>query len=209
MNYQGKKVTVIGLARSGVAAALLLKKQGAIVFGSDAGKPDAAFLSQLKTNNIDFETTAHSERAYDADLFVVSPGVPMKAPILLEAKKRGIKVIGELELASGLTPADIVAVTGSNGKSTTVSLLGEIFKTASFKSRVGGNIGMALSNEIEGLSSGDVLVAEVSSFQLDTVIDFHPKAAAILNLTPDHLDSYPNADAYYMSKLSITANQTE
>jgi UDP-N-acetylmuramoylalanine--D-glutamate ligase len=208
MEYKGKKITVVGLARSGVAAALLLKKQGAIVFGSDAGKPDEAFLTQLIINNVEFETGYHSAKAYDADMFVVSPGVPLKAPIIVDAKRRGIIVIGELELASALTLADIVAVTGSNGKSTTVSLLGELFKTASFKSRVCGNIGLPLSNEIEGLGAGDVLIAEVSSFQLDSTLDFHPRTAAILNLTPDHLDSYPDVNAYYDSKLRITKNQS-
>lgn len=208
MIYKGKRITIIGLARSGTSAALLLTKEGASVFGSDIGVPAPTFINQLKQNNIDFEINGHTDRVFNSDIMVVSPGVPLKSAIITEAVEKGIKIIGELELASSLTAADLIAVTGSNGKSTTVSLLGKIFKeAASIKSRIGGNIGYPLSAEIKGLDRGDVLIAEVSSFQLDAIETFRPKSAVILNLTPDHLDIYDSVNDYYNSKLNITINQ--
>ncbi|OGJ97118.1 MAG: UDP-N-acetylmuramoylalanine--D-glutamate ligase, partial [Candidatus Raymondbacteria bacterium RifOxyC12_full_50_8] len=208
IEFKNKKVTVLGLARSGVAAALVLKQEGARVFGSDAKSPDPVVVKPLEQLNIDFETNGHSERVFDADLVVLSPGIPLQSPVVLDLKKRGVDIISEIELAYQLTEADIVAITGSNGKSTTTALAGEIFKRAPFRSRVGGNIGDALCGQVAGLGKGDVLIAEVSSFQLDTIKEFRPRAAAILNLTPDHLDRYPSADAYYLSKIGITKNQT-
>lgn len=208
-NFLKKKVTVIGLARSGVGAALALKGAGAAVFGSDAGSPESERLLPLAKAGIPIEVGGHSARIYDADLFVVSPGVPLAVPALQSARSRNIPIIGEVELAYLLTRADIVAVTGSNGKSTTTALAGALFAHGPFRSRMGGNIGEALTAQLEGLGAGDVLVAELSSFQLDAIDRFRPRAAAILNLTPDHLDRYPSADHYYASKLGVTRNQIE
>ena len=200
-------MTVLGLARSGVAAALSLQNSGARVFGSDAGTPAREKLAELEAAAIPYEIGGHTGRMYEADLFVVSPGVPLFAPAVRGAVERGIEVIGEVELAYRLTEADIVAVTGSNGKSTTTTLLGELFKRAPMKSRVGGNIGVALTSQCDALKKGEVLVAEVSSFQLDAAVRFTPRVAIILNLTPDHMNHYRNIEDYYNSKLSIAKNQ--
>ena len=207
-DFKGKNVTVIGLARSGVSAALALKSQGANVFGTDAGKPDAEKVCPMEEAGIVFETGGHTPRAFEADLAILSPGVPVTSKIVMEMRQKKIRVISEIELAYLLTDADIIGITGSNGKSTTTALLGELLKSGKFQLRVGGNIGDALSGELSGMNKGDVFVAEISSFQLDTAEKFRPNAAAILNLTPDHLDRYPSADDYYASKISITKNQT-
>jgi UDP-N-acetylmuramoylalanine--D-glutamate ligase len=207
MNFKDKKVTVVGLARSGLSAALVLKQAGARVFGTDSGTPDHAVLEHLQHAGVALETGGHTDRALDADVFVLSPGVPLKAPVVQKAQKRGIPILGELELAAMNTQAEIVAVTGSNGKSTTVSLMGEMFRHGPFRSAVGGNIGDALSGKCRGLGQGDVLIAEVSSFQLDTAVRFKPATAVVLNLTPDHLDRYDSPDEYYASKMSIAQNQ--
>ncbi len=206
-DFRNKSVTIIGLARSGVAAALAVKECGAKVFGSDNGRPSENRLAPLSDAKVEFETGGHTEKALRADIIVVSPGVPLNSAILTDAKKKGIRIIGEMELAYLMTAADIIGITGSNGKSTTTALLGELLKNGPFKTRVGGNIGDALTGELVGMVKGDVLVAEISSFQLDSTKDFRPKAAVILNLTPDHLDRYNTADDYYMSKMSITKNQ--
>jgi UDP-N-acetylmuramoylalanine--D-glutamate ligase len=207
MDFKGNKVSVIGLARSGLSAALVLKERGAAVFGSDNGQPDPSGLTALKEAGIPFETGTHSDRIYDADFIVLSPGVPVNIKPVRIARARRLRVISEIELAFLITGADIVAVTGSNGKSTTVVLLGKLLEHGSFKSAVGGNIGEALSAKCAGLDKGDVLVAEVSSFQLDAIEKFRPKVAVLLNLTPDHLDRYASEEEYYASKLSITLNQ--
>ncbi|MFH0919925.1 MAG: UDP-N-acetylmuramoyl-L-alanine--D-glutamate ligase [Fibrobacterota bacterium] len=205
--FKGKKFTVIGLARSGVAAAKLLKESGAAVFGSDSGEPDPKYLAELTGAGIPYEVKGHGPRALDASVLVLSPGVPLMAPVLQDAKKRNIPVWSEIELAFRCTDADIVGITGSNGKTTTTALAGALLKPGPFQVRVGGNIGTALSGLVTGMEKGDVLVAELSSFQLDTLHAFRPRAAAVLNLTPDHIDRYPSEDAYYAAKLRITQNQ--
>jgi len=206
--YSGKRITIIGLARSGLSAALVLKAQGAVVFGSDRAIPSNETQKAFETVGLPIEVGGHTDRVFDADLMVLSPGVPVTSAVVVKAKSRGIPVLSEIEIAYHLTDADIVGITGSNGKSTTTALLGELFKKLPVRSAVGGNIGDALTGKVEGLHHGDVLVAEISSFQLDSIEQFRPRAALILNLTPDHLDRYESADHYYESKLSITRNQT-
>lgn len=206
-DFKNTRVSVVGLARSGIAAACALQQAGALVFGSDKGNTPEERLKPLVDARISFETGGHSDRVLEADLLVISPGVPMISDIIVSARKKDIPVISEIELAYLMTDADIIGITGSNGKSTTTALLGELMKHAPFKTRVGGNIGEALSGELDGMGRGDALIAEISSFQLDSVQTFRPNAAAILNLTPDHLDRYPTADDYYASKIGITRNQ--
>lgn len=208
MEFKGKKISVIGLARSGLSSLDALKGLGGAVFGSDAGKTDPAVVAELERKGIAFETGGHTDRIFDADLLLISPGVPMDSFAVAGARKRKITVIGEMELAFHLTKADIVAVTGSNGKSTTVTLVYELLKQGDAPCLLGGNIGTALTGMSASLGKGGVLVAEVSSFQLDSIAEFRPCAAAVLNLTPNHLDRYPSEDDYYLSKLGITRNQT-
>lgn len=209
---QNSKVSVIGAARSGIAAAKLLKLQGAQVFVSDkeAAEKLTSHISHLKAVGIEFELGGHTNRVYDCSLMVISPGVPSDAPVVLEAKRRGIKVVSEIEVASWFCAAPILAVTGTNGKTTTVTLLGRIFEHAKKKSIVAGNIGTAFSNFVLGMDQTAVAILEVSSFQLDHIESFHPKVSVLLNITPDHLDRYGQSfDKYIASKYRIFENQTK
>jgi UDP-N-acetylmuramoylalanine--D-glutamate ligase len=211
-NVRNRKVAILGAARSGLAAARLLKSQGAQVFVSDKDsegklKPQ---ISSLKSAGIPFEVGGHTDRVYDCSLMVISPGVPSDAPVVVEAHRRGIDAVSELELASWFCKAPILAVTGSNGKTTTTTLLGRIFEHAKKKCVVAGNIGSAFSNFVLDLDQTSVAVVEVSSFQLDHIQSFHPKAAVILNITPDHLDRYGKSfDNYIASKCRVFENQTK
>lgn len=205
------KVSVIGAARSGVAAAKLLQQNGATVFVSDREHEAklAPHLPQLRAAGIAYELGGHTDRVYDCSLMVISPGVPSTAPVVLEAQRRGIKVVSELELASWFCKAPIVAITGSNGKTTTTTLLGRILFDAKKKHVVAGNIGTAFSAVVLELAETDVAVLEVSSFQLDHCETFRPKIAVILNITPDHMDRYGNSmERYAASKARIFMNQT-
>ncbi len=206
-----KKVSVIGAARSGIGVSRLLKQNGARVFVSDRG--DAAKLNksiaELQKENIPYEAGNHTERVFDCSLMVLSPGVPSNTPVVLEAKKRGIDVVSELEVASWFCKAPIVAITGSNGKTTTTTLLGRIFSDAKKKHAVAGNIGEAFSNAVLALAETDVAVLEVSSFQLDGIESFHPRVSVILNITRNHMDRYENSmEKYADSKARIFMNQT-
>jgi UDP-N-acetylmuramoylalanine--D-glutamate ligase len=207
---KGKKVSVIGAARSGVAVAKLLKEQGAIVFVSDNAPSEKlqTQISQLRDLSIEFETSKHSQRVFDASLLVISPGVPSSSPIIAEAEQKGIQVISELELASWFCSSPIVAVTGSNGKTTTTTLIGRMFSDARKKHFVAGNIGTAFSSVVTDLDKTSIAVLEVSSFQLDHIESFCPKVSVLLNITPDHLDRYENSfEKYIASKCRIFENQ--
>jgi UDP-N-acetylmuramoylalanine--D-glutamate ligase len=206
-----KQISVIGAARSGIGVSRLLKQNGARVFVSDRG--DAAKLNksiaELQKENIPYEAGNHSERVFDCSLMVLSPGVPSNTPVVLEAKKRGIDVVSELEVASWFCKSPIVAITGSNGKTTTTTLLGRIFSDAKKKHAVAGNIGEAFSNAVLALAETDVAVLEVSSFQLDGIESFHPRVSVILNITRNHMDRYENSmEKYADSKARIFMNQT-
>jgi UDP-N-acetylmuramoylalanine--D-glutamate ligase len=210
-NLHHTKVSVIGAARSGVGAALLLQTQGAKVFVSDIqpGENLTQSLLELERHAIPFEVGGHTERVYDCSLMVLSPGVPDNAPVVQEALRRGIDVVSELEVASWYCPGRIVAITGTNGKTTTTTLVGRILDDAKKKHVVAGNIGQAFSNVVSELDQTSVAVLEVSSFQLDHCISFHPSVAVILNITSDHLDRYDNSmDRYAASKARIFMNQT-
>ncbi|CUS91358.1 UDP-N-acetylmuramoylalanine--D-glutamate ligase [Candidatus Kryptonium thompsonii] len=213
-NIEGKKVTVIGGARSGLAVARLLKKMGADVFISDMKKPEEIKYvkftpEELNSAGIKYEFGEHSEKVYDCDFMVISPGVPSNAPVVQKAMELGIKVWSEIEVASWFCKAPIIAVTGTNGKTTTTSLIGHIFKTAGFKTIVAGNIGAPFSDFVLDADEGSIVVLEVSSFQLDHIENFKPKVAVLLNITPDHLDRYDSFGDYILSKFRIFKNQKE
>ena len=205
-----KKVSVIGAARSGVAVAMLLKSQGANVFVSDSAVADKlqSSISNLQSEKIEYEVGRHSDRVYECELMVISPGVPSNAPVVLEAQKRNIKVVSELEVGSWFCRAPIVAITGSNGKTTTTTLTGRILSDAAKKHVVAGNIGTAFSSVVLELAETDIAVLEVSSFQLDHIDKFRPKISVLLNITPDHMDRYDHSmEKYAASKARVFKNQ--
>lgn len=210
VELHNKRVLVVGLGKSGVASALFLKARGAIVTVSDSKPKDqlSKEIPVLLDNGIAVETGGHGERTFrDQDLIVVSPGVPVDTPALEQARALGMTVIGEIELAARFLPARIVAITGSNGKTTTTTLIGEILHTAGMRTLVGGNIGtpaISLANES---TPETAIVLEVSSFQLETIETFRPRVALILNITPDHLDRHGTFAAYAEAKAKIFQNQ--
>ena len=197
--WAGKKVLIVGMARSGVAAAQLLCREGAQVTVNDL-KPREAFGDSLDALNDLPVTFRLGEDGIDAlkgkDVLLISPGVPIDAPIVKAAKERGIPVTGEMEMASQLCKGTLLAVTGTNGKTTTVSLLGAIFEAAGKVAHVCGNIGYPLSAAALKSRFDDVVVAEVSSFQLETTETFHPLTAAVLNVTEDHLNRHGTMEVY-------------
>jgi UDP-N-acetylmuramoylalanine--D-glutamate ligase len=211
-NIKGKKVSVIGGARSGLAVAKLLKKLGADVFISDMKKIEEIKYVKFTTQELDslgikYEFGGHSDRVFDCDFIVISPGVPSNADVVVKAKNMGIKVLSEIEVASWFCKAPIVAVTGTNGKTTTTSLIGFIFRNAGFRTVVAGNIGSPFSDIVFDADEKSVVVLEVSSFQLDHIETFKPRVAVLLNITPDHLDRYASFGDYILSKFRIFKNQ--
>ncbi len=212
MNLTGKKITVVGAKRSGVGAAKLIVRLGGKPFVTDSssGKALGEFVEILESNKIEFETGKHSDKAYDCDLMVVSPGVSSDAEIIKNAKEKKIKIIGELELAASVCRGNIIAITGTNGKTTTTSLCGHLFNVCGKKTYVAGNIGFAFSEIAPDVKEDEFVALEVSSFQLDLIENFKPKIAMILNITPDHLNRYENKiENYIQSKLRIFENQDE
>ncbi|MBW2028462.1 MAG: UDP-N-acetylmuramoyl-L-alanine--D-glutamate ligase [Deltaproteobacteria bacterium] len=211
MDFVGKKIIVVGLGKSGSSVSRWLAERGASVKVSEVrhlSELDRELVRDLAALGVELETGSHREETFlGADLIIVSPGVPPDLGPLRLARGRGIPVICEMGLAATLIDIPIVAITGTNGKSTTTSLIGSIFREAGISVFVGGNIGTPL---IECLSEGkgaDYAVIEVSSFQLDTMDDFAPHVSILLNITPDHLDRYRDFDAYVRSKLKICKNQ--
>lgn len=206
MNVKDQRVLVVGLGKSGLAAARLLHSKGARVTVSDA-KAQAELgqeISTLLDMGVVIETGAHGERTFrEQDLIVVSPGVPVDAPQLQQARTLGIPVIGEVELACRYLKGKVIGITGSNGKTTTTTLVGEILKANGFKTQVGGNIGTPVTAMVEGSDEQTWSVLEISSFQLETVETFAPYIAAILNITPDHLDRHGDFATYAAMKARI------
>jgi UDP-N-acetylmuramoylalanine--D-glutamate ligase len=210
MELNGKRVLVVGLGKSGVASALFLKKRGAKVSVSDTKSGDELRneIPVLLDHGIAVETGGHGERTFRGqDLIVVSPGIPVDAPPLVQARALGENVIGEIELAAQFLPGPMVGITGSNGKTTTTSLTGEIMTTAGFPTLVGGNIGTPAISLAERATPQTVIVLEVSSFQLETIQTFCPKIAVVLNVTPDHLDRHRTFEAYVAAKARLFENQ--
>lgn len=203
---EGKYIVIIGAARSGVAAAKLLKEHGADVFVSDAGSVSETAKQQLYEAGISFEEGGHSEKARSGDLVVLSPGVPTESEIVQLYLNNGKSVYSEIEAASWFTDNKLVAITGSNGKTTVTSWLNHVWKTAGKEHTLAGNIGFAFS-DFAGKAKGEVIL-EVSSFQLDHIHNFKPSVSVILNITPDHLDRYGGKlENYAASKFRITENQ--
>jgi UDP-N-acetylmuramoylalanine--D-glutamate ligase len=211
LELKGKKVLVVGLGKSGLSAALFLRKRGAQVTVSDMRSAAALAkeIPALLDNGIMVESGGHGLLTFRRqDLIVVSPGVPMDTPELVQVKAFGLKIIGELELAAQFLKGNILAITGSNGKTTTTSLVGEILAASGVQTQVGGNIGIPVVDLIEKSSADGWSVLEVSSFQLESTNLFHPKIAVILNITPDHLDRHRTFENYAMAKEKIFSAQT-
>jgi UDP-N-acetylmuramoylalanine--D-glutamate ligase len=210
MELKDKRVLVVGLGKSGVASALFLKAHGARVTVSDTKSGDELRneIPVLLDHGITVETGGHGERTFRGqDLIVVSPGVPVDAPLLAQARAMGEAVIGEIELAAQFLPGPLVAITGSNGKTTTTTLTGEILTAGGLPTLVGGNIGTPAISLAEHAKRETVTVLEVSSFQLETIQTFRPKVAVVLNVTPDHLDRHQTFEAYVDAKARIFENQ--
>jgi len=206
---RNKKITVIGAARSGIAAARLLRAHAAHVFISDE-KPLSAMgnaAALMDEYEIPYEFGKHTGKALECDAIVLSPGVPGNIPIIKLAREKGKKIYSEIEVAYQYCKAPVVAITGSNGKTTTTTLTGEIFKKAGVKTFVAGNIGVPFSDVAELADEKSVVVLEVSSFQLEHIDEFRPKVSVLLNLSPDHLDRYSSYEEYVQAKFRIVENQ--
>jgi UDP-N-acetylmuramoylalanine--D-glutamate ligase len=212
MELYQKNILIVGLGVSGVSAARFAKNKGGTVTVTDIAKEDAltAYLPEIREMGVKTELGQHHIKTFEkADLIIVSPGVPHTILPLKQAGEKGIPILGELELASRYIREPIVAVSGTNGKTTTTRLLGRMLENSGFEVFVGGNIGNPLVDYAAGGKTADIVVAEVSSFQLDTIDSFRPKVSVLLNISEDHLDRYLNFESYVRSKGRIFKNQTE
>src|SRR5437660_2789622 len=210
MNVAGKKVLVLGAARSGIACAKFLAGRGATVGLNDSKSIEnwSAEALALKSDGIGcLPGEAPSWLLDQVDLVVISPGVPATAIPIRYAERGGAEVIGEVELASRYLKGRIVGITGTNGKTTTTSLIGELLKTAGIPTQVGGNIGTPLISLVESSREDGWTVVELSSFQLETIKEFHPAVAVVLNVTPNHMDRYESFNDYAAAKHRIFMNQ--
>jgi UDP-N-acetylmuramoylalanine--D-glutamate ligase len=212
MEVSGKKVTVLGAGKSGTAAALLLSREGAVVFLSELGSIEPDDASRLREAGIDFEQGTHSHRVYDADFSVVSPGIPPSAPVLRSMRERGVSLCSEIEIASLFCRARIAGITGTDGKTTTTTLVQRICETDGrmngYRAVAAGNIGVPFSSVAKEMDEKDIAVVELSSYQLERCITFRPEVSLITNITPDHLDRYGgDISRYAEAKFRIHANQ--
>jgi UDP-N-acetylmuramoylalanine--D-glutamate ligase len=205
MEFAGKNILVVGLARTGVALCRFLAEHGAKVTVTDQAPPSdlAEPRRDIQGLGVVEELGLPQPRWQGFDAIVLSPGVPPELPWLMAARAAGVPIVGELEVATPFIRRPLLAVSGTNGKTTTTTLLGELLTASGLKALVGGNIGTPVVSLLAGQEAADLLVLEVSSFQLDTASHFHPQAAALLNITPDHLDRYADYDAYIASKASL------
>jgi UDP-N-acetylmuramoylalanine--D-glutamate ligase len=211
MEIANKKILVVGLARTGIAAARFLRRRGATVRATDMAAEAALGpgVAELRALDIDLALGGHRIEDFTAaDLIVLSPGVPHTLAPLQAARGRGVPVIGEVELAARFIREPIVAVSGTNGKTTVTELLGRMLEASGRRVFVGGNIGRPLIGYVDGGQPADVVVAEISSFQLDTIATFRPAVGVLLNITDDHLDRYTDFAAYARSKMRLFENQT-
>jgi UDP-N-acetylmuramoylalanine--D-glutamate ligase len=209
-SVRGQHVTVVGAARSGVAAALLLAQRDARVTLTEGGPEiDRTASDQLRAAGVALELGGHRRDTFtSADLLVLSPGVPLDHPEIVAARKAGVQVMGEIELASRWLTGRIVAITGTKGKSTTTTLTGRMLTAGGLQTLVGGNIGTPLSSQVEASTPETFHIVEVSSFQLETTDTFHPWIAVLLNLSSDHLDRHGSMEVYAAAKAKIFSNQT-
>jgi UDP-N-acetylmuramoylalanine--D-glutamate ligase len=201
MNFAERNILVVGLARTGVALCRFLSEQGARVTVTDQAAPETLANQRRDIANLGVveDLGVAQPRWQGFDAIVLSPGVPPELPWLVAARAAGLPVMGELEVASPFIRRRLLAVSGTNGKTTTTTLLGEFLTASGQKPLVGGNIGTPVVSLLAQQEAADCLVLEVSSFQLDTTSNFHPQAAALLNITPDHLDRYPGGFAAYVA----------
>lgn len=210
MKVENKRILVLGMARSGIAAAELLLHHGAVPVLADQ-KPEEAFgsdLDHLRGTACVFRLGEDPIALLDeADILLISPGVPIDAPVVLAAKEKGMPVTGELELASELLRGEMLAISGTNGKTTTTTLVGKIFENAGRITHVAGNIGYPLSAVAKVSKKEDISVVEVSSFQLESIRHFHPRVAALLNITEDHLNRHGTMAQYIKLKQRLFENQ--
>jgi len=209
-NITNKHITILGAVRSGIAAAKLAHKMHAIPFVSDYSNNLSSTINELDALGIKYEIGGHSENVFDCDFIIISPGVPSNAKVIIEAINRDIQIISEIEFASWFCEGTIIAITGSNGKTTSTELCNHMLNYCGLKSYAAGNIGLAFSEIVLSVKDNEFVVLEVSSFQLDFITEFKPKFAILLNITPDHLDRYDNDfNKYVKSKLKINKNQNE
>jgi UDP-N-acetylmuramoylalanine--D-glutamate ligase len=210
-DFRGKRVTVVGLGASGAAAAHALINLGALVRVTESASTPAIEerAAALKSKGAEVETGGHGRGTRAGSLAVVSPGVPRRAPVIDSLRRGGAEVISEVELAYRLSTCDFLAVTGTNGKTTTTSLLAAMLQAAGFKSVSAGNIGWPLIEAIDAIPPDGTIVVEVSSFQLETIESFRPKVAVLLNVSHDHIDWHETFDEYTRAKARIVVNQTE
>ena len=205
-----KKIVILGAAESGAGAAVLAKKEGFRVFVSDMGSIKDKYKKMLDDHQIEWEEGHHTEeKILDADEVIKSPGIPDEAPLIQKIIAKGIHIISEIEFAGRYTDAKMICITGSNGKTTTTSLIYHIFKEAGYDAGLAGNIGNSLALQVAE-DPHEYYIIELSSFQLDNMYDFRANVAVLLNITPDHLDRYQNKMQNYVdSKMRIIQNQTE
>ena len=209
-DIRNSSFTILGAGRSGIAIARLLKETGAEVFLSDASPVEKLtyFDPQLLDDNeIDYEIGGHTGRAYESDVVIKSPGIPMDNEVIVKSLEAGKKVVSEIEAAYWFCKAPVIAITGTNGKTTTTVLTGEILKNAGKDAKVCGNVGLAFSQIVSEVKEDSIVVLEVSSFQLETIEDFKPRVAAFLNFKEDHLDWHKTVENYMTAKMKITMNQ--
>jgi UDP-N-acetylmuramoylalanine--D-glutamate ligase len=204
----GAHVAVLGAARSGIAVSVLMAQGGASVLLSDIKSEDLLDLpyKKLSEKNIEVVSGKHPDKILGFDLICISPGIPLTIPVLEKAQEKNIPIVGEIEVASWFCSSPIIAITGSNGKTTTTTLAGEIFKKNYPNTIVAGNIGSPFSEYVLNSTPEDYAILEISSFQLETIVSFHPRIVVFMNLTPNHLDRYPNFTAYAEAKLNILKN---
>ncbi len=210
-DLSGKRIAVIGLARTGLACVRFLVRRGAQVVGADGKPADQIADSVHEVASLGAEVVPdfkELEQIDSPELLVVSPGVPCNHPALVQARAAGIEVIGEIELAYRFCPVPMIAISGTNGKGTTTTMTGLMLDAADITNVVAGNIGLPVISQIDRARRADVVVAEVSSFQLETVVHFRPWIAVLLNITPDHLDRHADLEEYAAAKLRLFQNQT-
>lgn len=213
MELANKKALVCGMARSGISAARMLANKGAAVTLQDLKTEDklnAEDITALKSAGVTLYLGANPDEIVSGfDMLVLSPGIPTDLPFVLKAREAGVEVLGEVELAYRLCKAPVVAITGTNGKTTTTTLVGEIMQNFNNDTFVVGNIGTPFSDYVDDIKDTSCVVAEMSSFQLETIKEFHPKVSAVLNITPDHLNRHKTLENYIAAKERVFENQSE
>lgn len=211
-DIKNKSFTVLGAGRSGIAVAKLLRSKGAKVLLSDgSSKENLKFLDErfLKDNDIDVETGGHSEKVFENEIIIKSPGISPKSELIIKAQNLNKKIYSEIEAAYWFCKGKIIAITGTNGKTTTTILTGEIFRNAGLDTKVCGNVGLAFSEIVSEVNEDTIVVLETSSYQLNDIEKFRPEVAVMLNITPDHIDWHGGFDNYLKAKMEILRNQNE